>query len=114
MIPVWGREAAQKRWPNTTIERAFTYRAANRAAQGGAARQMKRAMVACHRAKLHMLVQMHDELGLSVSSAREARLAKEIMIHTTKLRVPVKVDLELGPTWGRAKYPLEKFFQEAA
>lgn len=111
---VWGKERAKKRWPNTPIERAYTYRAANRAAQGGAARQMKRAMVECHRAKLHMLVQMHDELGLSVGCARDALLARDLMINTTKLCVPVKVDLEVGPTWGRAKYPLEKFFQEAA
>ena len=111
---VQGYENARRRWPEARLERAFTYRAANRAAQGGAARQMKRAMVAMHRERIPLLVQMHDEVGFTCTSAPQALLAREIMIHTTKLTVPVKVDLELGPTWGQAKHTLDEIFKEAA
>lgn len=109
-IAVWTLEAAKRRWPGRALERAYTYRAANRAAQGGAARQMKRAMVACHKAGLKIMLQLHDELGVSVSTKEEAILAGDLMIHTTKLTVPVKVDVELGKTWGDAHHSVEEIF----
>jgi DNA polymerase-1 len=106
---VWERgiEAARARWPDCRLERAFTYRAANRGCQGGAARQMKRAMVACHREGLLPLVQMHDELGFSFTERRQCEMAVQLMVDAVKLRVPVVVDAEIGRTWGDAKHTLE-------
>lgn len=103
-----GREAAVRRWPGRILERAFTHKALNRACQGGAARQMKRAMVACHQAGIRLLVSMHDELDASISTRREAETMQECMVDAVKLRVPMLVDLEVGRNWGDAKHSLEE------
>jgi Mesyanzhinovviridae DNA polymerase len=108
IVPVHTQAAARARWPNKPLERAKTYRAANRGCQGGAARQMKRAMVACHREGLLPLVQMHDELGFSVTTRRECEIAHRCMVEAIPLRVPVVVDMEIGRTWGDAKHTLEE------
>jgi DNA polymerase I-like protein with 3'-5' exonuclease and polymerase domains len=94
------------------LERAFSHKAMNKLVQGSAARQTKRAMLAMWRAGLLPLIQMHDELGLSVSSSSEGEMAAEIMRTVVPLRVPVKVDLEYGRTWGHAKHTWEE--REAA
>jgi DNA polymerase I-like protein with 3'-5' exonuclease and polymerase domains len=104
------REEAERRWPNQTLERAFAYQAGNSVIQGSAARQVKRAMVAIYRAGITPLVTLHDEIGASVSSAREVETIGELMIDAVKLVMPVTVDLEIGPTWGKAKTDYRKVF----
>ena len=47
-------------------------------------------------------IQVHDELDVSVSSEAETRKILELMEECVQLRVPVKVDAELGETWGKA------------
>jgi DNA polymerase I-like protein with 3'-5' exonuclease and polymerase domains len=47
-------------------------------------------------------LQVHDEIALSVSSYGEAREAAEIMQNAVELEVPSKVDVEIGPSWGKA------------
>ena len=106
----WGLERARRRWPGKQLERAFTYRALNRACQGGSARQMKTAMVGLHRAGLKILISMHDEVGLSISSREEALMAQDIMVNAVRLEVPMLVDLECGPDWGHAKHSVEEVF----
>jgi DNA polymerase I-like protein with 3'-5' exonuclease and polymerase domains len=59
-------------------------------------------MVALHKAGFHLLLQVHDEIALSVSSYGEAREAAEIMQNAVELEVPSKVDVEIGPSWGKA------------
>lgn len=97
------RADAEKRWSGQTLERAFCYQAGNRLVQGSASRQTKRAMVNLHRAGHLPLIQMHDEIGSSVTSSRQCEEIGEIMCTSTKLVIPVAVDLECGPTWGKAK-----------
>jgi DNA polymerase I-like protein with 3'-5' exonuclease and polymerase domains len=89
------------------LERAFTYRAMNRLMQGSGARQTKRAMVACYREGIPLLIQMHDELGASVASEAVGERIAELMRTVVKLVVPVRVDLEFGRTWGSAKHTWE-------
>jgi len=47
------------------------------------------------------LLTVHDELCFSVSSEDQASRIKEIMETCVELRVPSKVDQELGENWGQ-------------
>jgi len=82
------------------IRRAFTYKALNRLIQGSAADQTKKAMVECYKEGLIPLLTVHDELCFSISSEDQASRIKEIMETCVELRVPSKVDQELGANWG--------------
>jgi len=85
------------------IKRSGTYKGLNRLIQGSAADQVKSAMVALHKAGINSMLQVHDELALSVNSKAEAEAAAEIMAAAVKLEVPSRCDVEVGPTWGSAK-----------
>ena len=85
------------------IKRAWTYKALNRLIQGSAADQTKMAMVKLYREGFLPLIQVHDELDMSFSSDEEKKKIIEIMEHALELRVPSKVDAEIGPSWGEAK-----------
>ncbi len=84
------------------VKRAMTYKGLNRLIQGSAADQTKAAMVALHEAGFHLLLQVHDEIALSVSSKEEAEHAARIMAHAVELQVPSVVDVEVGTSWGDA------------
>jgi DNA polymerase I-like protein with 3'-5' exonuclease and polymerase domains len=85
------------------IKRAYTYKGLNKLIQGSAADQTKAGMVALHKAGFRVLLQVHDEVAVSVKSLEEGRAAAQIMIDAVKLTVPSKVDVEIGPSWGEAK-----------
>lgn len=91
-------------WRGKRLRRAGVHKAGNRVIQGSAAVQTKRALLACAREGHLPMLQMHDELVFSNSSERDAARQAEIMETVETLRVPVAVDLESGPDWGRAKY----------
>jgi DNA polymerase I-like protein with 3'-5' exonuclease and polymerase domains len=84
------------------IKRAGTYKGLNRLIQGSAADQTKAGMVALHKAGFKLLLQVHDEVALSVRNIDEARAAAEIMGKAVTLEVPSRVDVETGPSWGEA------------
>jgi DNA polymerase I-like protein with 3'-5' exonuclease and polymerase domains len=94
-------EATAKYGPR--IKRAMTYKGLNKLLQGSAADQTKAAMVALHKAGFTLLLQVHDEIAVSVSTPEEARTAADIMVAAVKLTVPSKADMEIGPSWGSAK-----------
>lgn len=85
-----------------SIKRAFTYKGLNRLIQGSAADQTKAGMIALHKAGFKILLQVHDEIAVSVYSREEAMQAAEVMRDAVKLEVPSKVDVEVGPSWGEA------------
>ena len=85
------------------IKRAATYKGLNKLIQGSAADQTKAAMVALHKAGFHLMLQVHDEIALSVNTPEEAREAAHIMATAVDLEVPSRVDVEMGPSWGEAK-----------
>jgi len=91
-------------WRGKRLRRADTRKAGNSIIQGGAAVQTKMALLACAREGLLPMLQMHDELCFSSSSEHEAERPAEIMRDVVPLLVPVRVDNEHGPDWGRAKY----------
>ena len=84
------------------IKRAGTYKGLNRLIQGSAADQTKAGMVALHKAGFRLLLQVHDEVALSVRNIEEAREAADIMAKAVTLEVPSRVDVEIGPSWGEA------------
>ena len=84
------------------IKRAGTYKGLNRLIQGSAADQTKAGMVALHKAGFKLLLQVHDEVALSVRNIEEAREAADIMAKAVTLEVPSRVDVETGPSWGEA------------
>jgi len=93
------REEAEKEY-GMSIRRAFTYKALNRLIQGSAADQTKVAMAECYKEGLVPLLTVHDELCFNVESEEQASRITEIMETSTELKVPSKVDQELGNNWG--------------
>lgn len=93
-------EAAAKYGPR--IKRAMTYKGLNRLIQGSAADQTKAAMIALHKAGFRILLQVHDEIALSVDNQDQAKEAADIMAKAVNLEVPSRVDVEAGPSWGEA------------
>ena len=85
------------------IKRSGTYKGLNRLIQGSAADQTKMAMVALHEAGETLLLQVHDEIVLSVADRGQAERAAEIMANCVKMEIPNRVDVEIGPNWGEAK-----------
>lgn len=81
----------------------FTHKALNRLIQGSAADQMKKAMILANKEGFRIQLQVHDELDFSCSNDNEAKELAEIMLGAVELRVPSKVDLEMGPSWGEVK-----------
>jgi DNA polymerase I-like protein with 3'-5' exonuclease and polymerase domains len=84
------------------IKRAGTYKGLNRLIQGSAADQTKASMVALRKAGFTLLLQVHDEIALSVRNREEARAAADLMASSVTLEVPSRVDVETGPNWGSA------------
>ncbi len=84
------------------LKRAYTYKGLNRLIQGSAADQTKKSMLACIQGGKLPLLQVHDELCLSVASMDEAKKFAQMMQDCVKLEVPSKVDVECGPSWGEA------------
>jgi len=89
------------------LKRAGTHKAMNRLIQGSSARQTKMAMLACYQEGLLPLIQMHDEIDFSLSSLSQAARVSEIMENIVPLRIPMKVDMQLGWNWGQASEELD-------
>ncbi|MCL2646364.1 MAG: DNA polymerase I [Phycisphaerales bacterium] len=89
--------------------RMFGQRAAlNSVIQGSAADLIKLAMVNLHKCladkpqEIRMLMQIHDELVFECRTEKAdeyAKLIRQEMEHAMELRVPLKVDLGIGPNW---------------
>ena len=85
------------------IKRAYTYKSLNRLIQASASDFTKRAMVEIYKTGKVPLIQIHDELDLSVKDREEARGIQEIMENCVELQVPCPTDAALGPDWGNLK-----------
>lgn len=80
----------------------WLHKAFNRIIQGGSADQTKAAVVELDRIGWPLQLQVHDEVDGSVESEEQARQGAEVMETIYKLHVPMKVDVELGPSWGES------------
>ncbi len=97
------KEAIDTYGPTTRLRRAYTYKALNRLIQASAADMTKQAMVNIYKTGRVPLIQIHDEIAMSVQDADEARTVARIMETAVPLEVPSKCDVEIGPSWGEAK-----------
>ena len=84
------------------LKRAYTYKALNRLIQASAADMTKQAMVNIYKTGRIPLIQIHDEIAISVKNVEEAKEISEIMENAVQLEVPSKCDVEIGPSWGEA------------
>jgi DNA polymerase I-like protein with 3'-5' exonuclease and polymerase domains len=96
-----GRRLHFEQGPDGEYE--FTYRAMNRAVQGGAAEETLESMIAVDAAGGFIQIQVHDELGMTVSNRDEAERYARIMESVNTRQVPSRVDVEVGPSWGEAR-----------
>jgi DNA polymerase I-like protein with 3'-5' exonuclease and polymerase domains len=94
----------------TLLKRAYTYKALNRLIQGSAADQTKKAMVDLYDAGILPMIQIHDELAMSVANREQGEKIMDIMQDCVALEVPSVVDAELGPSWGEATKSLSETF----
>jgi DNA polymerase I-like protein with 3'-5' exonuclease and polymerase domains len=97
------KKQAEDEYGPGPIRPAFTYRALNRLIQGSAADQTKKAMIDVFKEGITPLIQVHDELDISVYSEEQKQKVIEIMRDAVPLKVPSKVDCEIGPSWGEVK-----------
>ena len=82
------------------IRRAFTYTAFNRLIQGSAADQTKQAMVDLYDEGIIPLIQIHDEIAISVKDEKMTNKVIDIMQNACELSIPSKVDADIGTSWG--------------
>lgn len=80
----------------------FTHKGLNRLIQGSSADQTKKALVEADREGYYLQLQVHDEIGSSVQNREEAEGLAVLMENCVQLRVPSKVDVEIGPSWGES------------
>jgi len=96
-------EAVRQYGQTTRLKRAYTYKALNRLIQASAADMTKQAMVDVYRTGKIPLIQIHDELAVSVTGKEEAQSIANIMTNAIDLDVPSRCDIEIGASWGSAE-----------
>ena len=98
---------------NQRVQRAAIREAINMPVQGGSADVMKLAMVEIHKLikqkyeeKVHMVLQIHDEIIFEVKEGELESFQKEVrdvMEGVIKLKVPLNVNLSVGSNMGELK-----------
>lgn len=78
----------------------WTHKALNRLIQGSSADQTKLAVVMLDEAGWTPQLQIHDEIDDSVPTPEDAEKRADVMRHCVELKVPSKVDVEIGDSWG--------------
>jgi DNA polymerase I-like protein with 3'-5' exonuclease and polymerase domains len=101
-------EARKEYGEHIPLKRAFVFKALNKLIQGSAADQTKKAMVDLYDAGILPMIQIHDELAVSIKDKAMAHQVVEIMEKCVEMYVPSVVDAELGRTWGEAALPIEE------
>jgi len=97
------QKAVDEYGETTRLKRAYTYKALNRLIQASAADMTKQAMVNIYETGRVPLIQIHDEIAISVKNREDAAEVANIMENAVPLEIPSKCDIEIGPSWGEAK-----------
>jgi len=97
------RDAALKIWSDRPLRRSNTHKALNALVQGSSADMLKKAMLDLYDEGLVAHLTVHDELDFSIESKQDTIKIVEIMENCVTLKVPLKVDAEVGPNWGEIK-----------
>jgi len=96
------QEAVLEYGPTACLKRAYTYKALNRLIQASAADMTKQAMVNVYENGIVPLIQIHDELAISVKDKEQADSVARIMENSIPLEVPNACSVEIGKSWGTA------------
>jgi len=96
------QEAVLEYGATARLKRAYTYKALNRLIQASAADMTKQAMLNVYETGKIPLIQIHDELAVSVKDKTEAEGIAKIMEAAVPLEVPSVCDVEIGASWGTA------------
>jgi DNA polymerase I-like protein with 3'-5' exonuclease and polymerase domains len=96
------QEAVLEYGPTARLKRAYTYKALNRLIQASAADMTKQAMVNVYENGIVPLIQIHDELAISVKDKEQADSVARIMEDSIPLEVPNACSVEIGKSWGTA------------
>jgi len=64
---------------------------------------IKKAMVDLFKEGIVPYITIHDELDIGIEDDKQAKQISEIMCKTVELKVPLKVDCEIGPSWGEVE-----------
>ena len=62
----------------------------------------KQAMLNLYKEGVIPLIQIHDEIAVSVKDKNVAKDIATTMENAVKLEVPNKCDVDIGPSWGEA------------
>lgn len=83
----------------------WSFKGLNRLVQGTSGYHLKKAIIALWRECPEFFLQLtvHDEVLGSITDIRTAKRVKQIMENAVLARVPFRVDLECGPSWGGQK-----------
>ena len=99
MIPKKFKEAIEEFGEPVVLY--FTYRAMNRVIQGSAADMIKKNMLDCYEAGYVPALTVHDELDfIDIENSKQTDEIHDIMVNSIILKVPNKVDIEIGENWG--------------
>lgn len=100
-IPLPKVEALKEYGPPVT--RYFIHKAMNSVIQGTSADMIKLAMLDMYDADYIPYITLHDEVDTPIETLQDARIVRDILLNAVQLEVPLKLDVELGPSWGEAK-----------
>ncbi len=96
------QEAVLEYGATARLKRAYTYKALNRLIQASAADMTKQAMVNVYESGIVPLIQIHDELAISVKDKAQAESIAKVMEDSIPLEVPNACSVEVGKSWGTA------------
>ena len=96
------QEAVLEYGATARLKRAYTYKALNRLIQASAADMTKQAMVNVYESGIVPLIQIHDELAISVKDKAQADSVAKVMEDSIPLEVPNACSVEVGKSWGTA------------
>jgi DNA polymerase I-like protein with 3'-5' exonuclease and polymerase domains len=108
-VPAYSKSEAMERYPDTELKRAYTHTALNALIQGSSADITKAAMLKIYESgitdEIDIKLTIHDELDFSVDKSKQKCFeeAIHIMKNCVDIKVPLKIDVEKGDSWGTAK-----------
>lgn len=99
--------AKRRGWVKTILGRRcnfpngqYTHKAANRIIQGSSADMVKKALIDLDDEGFLPYNTVHDEVNNPINSLDDCIKIRDIMLNAIPLKVPLLVDVELGPSWG--------------
>lgn len=101
MVPLPKEDALREFGP--PVVPYFCHKAMNSLIQGSSADMIKKAMLDLFKEGIVPYATIHDELDIGVESPEQAKLISDIMCNAVQLKVPLRVDCEMGPSWGEAE-----------